>query len=177
MKATSKNIIKKITKAQFIEILMNWNNSCKPANIQYITEPKNLTKEGKQKFPELVHIAAVGAMIGYNYENSVNNQREREGIETDFQRKPLWNGKGKHINSVLATHIETGEMYLVYKYQQSFRSIYVNNYNPVLFAELKPFFKVSENKSQGTETTIHHRLIKISNIRKVKMNKLEYILD
>jgi phage anti-repressor protein len=174
---TMKNNVIKITKAQFIEMLKNWNLGCKPANIQYITEPKNLTKEGKQKFPELLHIAAVGAMIGYNYENSVNNQREREGIESDFQSKPLWNGKGKHINAVLATHTETNEFYLVYKYQQSFRSIFVNNYTPVPFAELKPFFKVSENKNQGTETIIHHRLIKISNIRKVKMNKQEFVID
>ena len=165
-----------ITKEQLIDILKEFKG-CQTISIQYITEPKNLTKEGKEKYKNLYHIAAVNALLGYNYQNSVNNQRERENIDADFQAKPLWNGKGKHINACLATHTEKNEFYIVYKFNHAFKSLYINNYATVNITDLKPYFKISENKSQGTETIIMHRLININNVRKIKLNKIEYIIN
>ena len=171
-----KNTVK-ITRNQLIEMLRNWNFGAQPVSIQYITEPK-LTKDGKARFGNVTKIANVGAMVGYCYENSVNNQLEREEKEREFIAKQLWNGKGKRLSLALTTHVEKGTFYLTYKAQQTFKSFHFDsalNFIPV--AMLKPFFPQSDPaKYQGTETAIYHREIAVENIRRFKMKKVTYEL-
>ena len=168
-----KNTIK-ITTAQLIQMLKDWNHGAQPAAVQYITSPK-LNKEGKARFGDVTRIANIGIMLGYNYTNSVNNQRERENEIRDFMAQPLWKGKGKRLSSALATHVEKGTYYMSYKAQQTFKSLHVDsvlNYIPV--ALLKPFFPEKKNYSQGTEKAIYHREISINNIRRLKFKKTSY---
>ena len=168
-----KNTIK-ITTAQLVQMLKDWNHGAQPAAIQYITSPK-LNKEGKARFGDVTKIANVGIMLGYNYANSVNNQRERENELKDFMSQPLWKGKGKRLSPALATHVEKGTYYMSYKAQQTFKSLHVDsvlNYIPV--ALLKPFFPEKKNYSQGTEKAIYHREISINNIRRLKFKKTSY---
>jgi hypothetical protein len=166
---------KKITKAQLIEMLRNWNHGAQPASIQYVTSPK-LNKAGKVRFGDVTRIANVGIMIGYKYENSVNNQRTREEQIADFVSQPLWNGKGKRISTALSTHIEKGSFYLTYKAQQTFKSFHFDtalNFIPISL--LRPYFPVYDTaKSQGVETAIYHREISVDNIRKLKFKKCTY---
>jgi len=169
-----KNTIK-ITTAQLIQMLKDWNHGAQPAAVQYITSPK-LNKEGKAMFPKgITRYANVGIMLGYNYANSVNNQRERENEIRDFMAQSLWKGKGKRLSPALATHVEKGTYYMSYKAQQTFKSLHVDsvlNYIPV--ALLKPFFPEKKNYSQGTEKAIYHREISINNIRRLKFKKTSY---
>lgn len=170
-----KNTIK-ISKAQLVSMLMNWEHGAQPAAVQYITSPK-LNKEGKARFGDVTRIANIGIMLGYNYTNSVNNQRERENELRDFMSKPLWNGKGKRLSSALSTHIEKETFYMSYKAQQTFKSFHFDsalNFIPV--ALLKPFFPEKKNYSQGTEKAIYHREISIDNIRRLKFKKTTYEL-
>lgn len=164
-----------ITVAQFITMLLTWDLGAQPVSIQYVTSPK-LTKEGKAKFGEIVKIANIGAMVGYKYENSVNNQREREGELADFMSKPLWNGKGKRLSTALSMHVEKGTHYLTYKKQQTFRSFHFDtalNFLPI--ALLRPFFPKSDpSKYQGIDKPVYHREINIDNVRKLKVRKTTY---
>lgn len=171
-----KNTVK-ITRNQFIEMLRTWNHGAQPVSIQYITEPK-LNKEGKMKFGSVTKIANVGGMVGYVYENSVNNQLERENKERDFVSQPLWNGKGKRISTALSTHIEKQTFYLTYKAQKTFKSFYMDNVlNLIPIALLKPFFPQSDPaKYQGTEKAVYHREIGIENVRRFKMKRTTYEL-
>jgi hypothetical protein len=172
-----KNTVK-ISKADFIKMLLTWNLGAQPASIQYVTEPK-LTAEGKKRFGNITKIANVGGMIGYSYENSVNNQLERENKEREFMAQPLWKGKGKRLSPALATHIENGNFYLTYKAQQTFKSFHFDiNLNFVPYAILKSFFPESKNYSQGVNegSEVHHREIKIDNVRRVKIKKVTYEL-
>lgn len=168
----------KITRSQFIEMLKNWNYGAQPVSIQYITEPK-LTKEGKAKFGEVTKIANVGGMVGYIYENSVNNELEREGKEREFISKPLWNGKGKRISLALSTHIEKGSFYLTYKAQQTFKAFHFDsNLNYIPANILKQFFPDNKPKNQGVEEgkEINHREISIENVKRFKFRKMTYEL-
>lgn len=170
-----KNTVK-ITRSQLIEMLLNWNFGAQPASIQYVTEPK-LNKEGKARFGNIIKIANVGGMIGYNYENSVNNELEREGKEREFLSKPLWNGKGKRLSLALSKHIENGKYYMTYKAQQTFKSFYFDSaLNFIPYAILKPFFPDSKPKNQGVDEgkEIHHREISIENIKRIKFKKVTY---
>ena len=170
-----KNTIK-ITKAQLISILMNWNHGAQPAAVQYVKTPR-LNKEGKARFGEVTRIANIGIMLGYNYTNSVNNQRERENELRTFMAQKLWKGKGKRISSALSTHIEKGTFYMSYKAQQTFKSFHFDSaLNLIPVALLKPFFPVYKSKSQGTEKAVYHREISIDNIRRLKFKKTTYEL-
>lgn len=171
-----KNTIK-ITKTELVEMLLNWNHGAQPASIQYVTEPR-LTKEGRMRFGDITKIANVGGMIGYCYENSVNNQLEREGKEKEFMAKQLWNGKGKRLSLALATHVEKQTFYLTYKAQQTFRAFHFDSVlNFIPYALLKPYFPASDpSKYQGTETAVMHREISIDNVKRLKFKNTTYVI-
>ena len=171
-----KNTIK-ITKREFIEMLKNWNFGAQPVSLQYVTEPK-LNKEGKNRFGSVTKIANVGGMVGYVYENSVNNQLEREEKEREFKAQPLWNGKGKRISTALSTHVEKETFYLTYKAQKTFKSFHFDTaLNLIPIALLKPYFPQSDPaKYQGTEKAVYHREISIDNVRRFKFKKTTYEL-
>jgi hypothetical protein len=173
-----KNTVK-ITKAQLISMLLNWNFGAQPANVQYMTSPA-LNKEGKQLFGMVSKIAAVGCMIGYDFEKSVNNQLAREGKVADFKVKPLWKGKGIHKNAQLVEHEDSKELYLSYKYQQTFKAFHFDaalNFIPK--AMLKPFLTGSKPTNQGVAegSEVLPRTLKIENIRKIKMKKITYVIE
>ena len=168
-----KNTVK-ITKAQLVQMLLNWNYGAQPAAVQYVTSPK-LNKEGKARFGDVTRIANIGIMLGYNYQNSVNNQRERENELKDFMSQPLWKGKGKRLSPCLSTHVEKETFYMSYKAQQTFKSFHFDTaLNLIPVSLLKPFFPQSSNASQGTEKAIYHREISIDNIRRLKFKKTTY---
>jgi len=171
-----KNTIK-ITTVQLIEMLLNWSFGAQPASAQYVSSPK-LNKEGKAEFGEITKIANVGIMLGYNYENSVNNQRERENEIRDFMAQKLWRGKGKRLSPALAIHEEKGTHYMSYKMQQTFKSFYFDSVlNFIPASLLKPFFPQYDTaKAQGVEKAVYHREIKIENIRKLKFRNTTYVI-
>lgn len=173
-----KNVIK-ITHKQFKdEILSNWGIGTAPSSISYITTPK-LTQIGKEKFGEVTKVANIGCLIGYDYENSVNLQREREGEIKNFLSEPLWKGAGKRITAALSTHMSKGTFYLTYKKQQTYKSFYLDqNLNIIPNAIIKQFFPpISQTSKQGTEQRIYHREILLENVRKVKFRKTTYVLE
>jgi hypothetical protein len=167
----------KITKSELVQMLRNWNFGAQPASVQYVTEPK-LTPEGKAKFGTITRIANVGVMVGYIYENSVNNQLEREGKEREFMAQQLWKGKGKRISHALATHIEKGTFYLTYKAQQTFRALHLDtNLNIVPNSVIEAYFPKSDPSAyQGTEKAVYHRELSIDNVRRLKFKKTTYVV-
>ena len=167
----------KITTVQLIEMLLNWSFGAQPASAQYVTTPK-LNAEGKAMFGEVTKLANVGIMIGYNYENSVNNQRERENELKDFMAQKLWRGKGSRLSSALSVHNEKGTHYMSYKMQQTFKSFYFDSVlNFIPKSLLKPFFPVNNTaKYQGVEKAVYHREIKVENIRKLKFRNTTYVI-
>lgn len=169
----------KITKAQLVQMLMNWSFGAQPASIQYVTLPK-LTKEGKIKFGEVTRIANVGGMIGYCYGNSVVNELERENKIADFIAQPLWNGKGKRLSLALSMHTEKGTFYMTYKAQQTFKAFHFDqNLNLISNSEIKKYFPDTTPKNQGVEKgkEIHHREISIDNIKRFKVKKVTYVIE
>lgn len=170
--------VKNITRNELVEMLLNWNFGAQPVSIQYVTEPK-LTKEGKAKFGNVTKIANVGGMVGYCYENSVNNQLEREHKESDFMSKPLWNGKGKRLSLALSTHIEKGTFYLTYKAQQTFRAFHFDSaLNFIPYSILKAYFPDHKPTNQGVNegNEINHREISIDNVKRLKLRKVTYVV-
>lgn len=168
---------KNVTRSEMAEMLKNWNFGAQPASVQYITNA-SLTKDGEAIFGRVIKIANVGGMIGYSYENSVNNQREREGLLKDFLAEKLWKGAGERVSTALARHIANGKLYLTFKKQQTFQSFYfTESGKPVSKNDLKPYFKpITPSAKQGVEKEVKHREISLDNTIRIKFRKTTYNL-
>ena len=180
----------RMTPDQLLAFLLKWNFGAQPASIQYVTSPA-LIAEGKEKFGKVTKVGAVQGMIGYNYENSVNKQKVREGQDADFVVKPLWGGYGDVLNSAVAkrkvtktvqkdkvkSKVETGEVifYLRYKYENTLRGLHYDRVlNFIPKSVLKPFLKpYYAPKSQGVEQEVHARTLKLENIRRLRFKGME----
>jgi hypothetical protein len=176
-----KNAVK-ITVEQLKEMLLNWNYGAQPVSVQYVVEPDFLNKECKENYANVRKFAHVGGMVGYVYQNSVNNQLEREGKEREFISKPLWNGAGQRINTALSTHKVKGTFYMTFKPHTTYRSMYFDLVDFVAYSNkfmrdfLKPF-KAPTNQGVEEGKEIFHREISLENITKLKLKKVTYIIQ
>ena len=139
-----------------------------------------MTAGNKKLFPTLKKIANVGGFVGYVYQNSVNNQLEREGKERDFLAQSLWNGKGKRISTALSTHTEKGTFYLTFKHQTTYRSFFIDGSNVVYsYGEIKPYLKPfvpPTNQGVSEDKVIFHREISLTNIKRFKFRGTTYVV-
>jgi hypothetical protein len=167
-----------ITRTNLLEILKNWGFGCQTASIQYITSA-NLTPAGKARFGDVRKVANVHCMIGYDYENAVNNQREREDEIRNFMAEQLWKGAGKRVTAALATHVAKGTFYLTYKKIKTMKSFYFDSEgNQISVTDLIPYFKPeSPSKKQGVVKTVKHREVGLENVLKVKFKGSTHIIQ
>ena len=116
-------------------------------------------------------------MIGYKYENSVNNQREREQKEKDFLAQQLWRGAGKRLSTALAFNENKKQFYMSYKMQKTFKAFHFDGaLNFIPKEVLKPFFPATSYSNQKIDKPVYHREVKIENIKKLKFRKTTYIV-
>jgi hypothetical protein len=109
----------------------------------------------------------VNGMIGYNYENSVNNQREREGSERDFEAEPRsW---GVRIHPCVVEH--KGNYYLTVKVERSLetpRFVDAEGCERSL-VEVKPFLPSKGESRQGVDREVIHREYAVENLVNLRM--------
>jgi len=169
--------IKKISKDQLVDMLMNWKFGAQPASIQYLTTPE-INKFGLEKYGIVFKLASIGCMLGYIYSNSINNELKKQKIDQNFLSLPLWKGQGQRLNPLLAKHISNGKLYISYKYQQTFKSYYFDqNLNRLNENDIKLCLKNSKsNNNNNFKPVIEHRELSIDNIKKMKFKKITYII-
>jgi hypothetical protein len=90
------------------------------ATMLTVTRPKlnKTNRDTKERCPFTLGVerrALRNVQIGANYENSVNNQREREDNPEEFTAQSLWNGKGQRDTTYTVKHSETGKRYFAVK--------------------------------------------------------------
>jgi hypothetical protein len=102
------------------------------ATICTMTEPKCLKKNRNTGLPNefgtVTKVSRINGIIGFRYEQSVNNQRDREGLEADFEASERrW---GEHVlrsdggQSALISH--KGKMYLEMKVENTLETVYLD---------------------------------------------------
>lgn len=117
-------------------------------------------------------ISQVNGMIGYNYENSVNNQLEREGKERDFQAESRpW---GTRISPNFVEH--KGNHYLTIKVEKTTPPVYLDKDGNEIDRETLRAHEYAKSRSsrQGTENAVIHREYKLDSILSINMNKETY---
>lgn len=159
--------MKSLTKQELVEVLKSVKGNTF-ISIESKTEPK--LKKGNP-FNALIKISKVFGAIGFNYENSVNNQRIRESLEVDFEAKPRqW---GKRIKGTpLVEHKD--KYYLEVKVQGA-ESDYFQDNNRVDVDKIKPWMYNSKSR-QGVEKEVIVRDYSLDNISRIKINKKDFIV-
>lgn len=148
--------MKIITRAQLLEILLNLKGATF-ATLTLSTDPKmvqkdRVTKEANPYFGRVRKVARHNVCINSSYENSVNNQRVREGGQKDFvAQERAW---GVHISPAIIEH--KGNHYLHSKLEKTLDTLYVDDQGKeVDLAVLQPYLpKVYESKTQDLDKEV-----------------------
>ena len=116
-------------------------------------------------------ITEIACIISHRYENAVNNQREREGGERDFEVKPRkW---GVHYKDSRAIIEHNGKFYLsaMPNPNNTPKVRFVKDGAEVAKSLLEQFLPASRTKetaeSQGVDRAVLHRDYAFSSIRKI----------
>jgi hypothetical protein len=154
----------KIVVEQLVEMLVK-NKGAKIVTLHTETQPQ--MRKMNNPYLGVVKKSRINGVVNFNYENSVNRQREREGSETDFvaeERK--W---GHRINGTpVVKHKD--KYYLEVKVERVLDSSYELNGNVVNYEDLKPFFYAKGESRQGVENEIKLRDFSLDSLKALKYN-------
>lgn len=147
------------------------------ATITMETEPA-MRKTNNPYYGNVTKRTTMNITMNFSYENSVNNQRTKEGSDNTFQASPRkW---GERIpGTCFVTH--KGFTYMEVKANgapQSTEYFLTDNGQPIAKADLELYLqeKSSNAAHQGVEKEIILRDIKITNIREIKINGGHFIV-
>lgn len=175
------NIVKTIVNT----IVSLSNNGTTTIGFESLTEP-SMNKTNNPFFGKVLKVSSVGGMIGYDYENSVNNQLGREGKEKTFVSQPRKWGVRDENHPFLVRHTKKGEtverFYLSVKVQQSNKKpIYLDKetLEVIPTEKLRPYLK--ESKKPNTQEDLDKEIIirdyEISTLRKMSIGGQKLILQ
>lgn len=115
--------------------------------------------------------SVVNGLANFIYENSVNRQRKREGLEPDFEAEPRrWGTRLR--GTPLVEH--NGRYYLELKVEKTQNPTYWFDGKEIKKEELEAFMSEHSEGNQGVEKPVVLRDYKLENIRKVRMDGQEY---
>ena len=143
---------------------------------RFITLVAQTTPKLSKGAPNVVKVSRVNACVWFNYQNSVNNQRTREGLEADFKPQPRKWGI-RLSDSALVEH--NGEYYLEVKIEKSLEHKYFdpNTGAEIAASEVEPFMpQRKEGARQEVENVIILRDYKLSNIQSLTHEGVTYTI-
>ena len=118
-------------------------------------------------------------IVNADYENMVNNQRAREGNETDFEANERSWGKSVEGKCFI---INGSTIYVQAKLNskkpQSVEYFHNQTGRKVEYSEMQPYLaeKKSNAEHQGVDVEVKIRTFKLANIKEIKINKEHYIV-
>ena len=123
-------------------------------------------KKTGNPYKDVRKITTMNVCIGFDYQNSVNNQRNREDIEGDFLSAPRqW---GKRVDLKTVEH--NGKTYLTTKVEKTFEVKYMAGDLEIQKASIQAFLPAkSKSATQKTSKEIIYRDITIENIKSITM--------
>lgn len=164
----------RVSRTVLIDILAQ-QKGAKPVTITAETDPK--PRQGTKNNPSpfrgktVVKRARVNGMIGWDYSNSVNNQRAREGNEEFFEVHPrTW---GERIKGSPLVEYK-GKHYLEVKVQNVLSTEYFVDGELIDEETIKPFLPVKKPSArQETEKAILIADYSLDNIVAIRLDKAE----
>ena len=161
----------KVTSDELVQILMK-RKGATIVSLKACTDAR-LRKKNNPIGP-CWKLASVVGMIGWNYTNSINNQRAREGHEEYFEALPRsW---GQRISGTPLVEYN-GKYYLEVKVERILEVSYVRNSDGsmVTYDEISMFLPTKRvNERAETEKNIYPTDYAVENIREIKLDGVVY---
>jgi len=186
----------KRTEVELVEMFLK-NRGAEVISAEMTTDPKLLRTGNPWAKGQILKRTKISGMLNVRYENAVNNQREREGLERDFEsKKPQWgisvNGLPFKVHTlkdgtkktyleimvlkVLGVEVEidpeTGETAKIAK------PVYFDKETgeTVPYEDVKPFLpKKSKSNRQGTEKEIIWRTPELGSMDNINLRTLKVL--
>jgi hypothetical protein len=165
-----------ITRTDMVSVL---NEVVNPTFVHLVTETKvRMNKKGNPFHDQVTKYLSSNFYIGSNYQDRVNNNRVKEGVENDFvSLTPI--GK-RHISKCVLTDTKTEtKFYLMCEwFKRSYPKVSYkfqnNTIDKVMFEDY--LVKKSESERQVLENKVNIVTYLMESIKEVRMNKTQYIL-
>lgn len=142
----------------------------------------NIVKETKVKmnktdnpyYNQIIKKSVENVMIGTTYEDRVNNNREKEGKERDFEVSE--NKVGKHRSKVILYNDNTKKYYLQYeRFNEVKPSVeYLFDGNEIEKKLFESFMVKSNYDKQGLKRTVNVLSVTLNNIKQITLNGQKY---
>jgi hypothetical protein len=164
----------KLTESELVSIIQRTVKGTTVVSIDAVTEPK-MNKTGNPYYGKVEKHCRMDGMIGFDYENSVNNQAKREGLAPDREAKPRQWGV---LTADRLFVVHNGAYYLQMKCQSASDPIYKNRTTgeeiPVISLDRFLPARSSSSTQEGLEKEIVVRDVKLCNVKKIRMFGVEY---
>ena len=176
-----------ISVLEFAALLAGYNGSSHSLyfGASTTTEPDTLKKDRNTKalphWTGKLYCDSVGLFrLGGSYQNMVNNRREKEGMEKDFQAEENWFRRiGDSPLVVGKSGAKAGKFYLFLIREKTISSLYYdsagNTYDRESLAGFLPIKKPSEK--QGTEDQVKVNTYHLESFRSFRFGGQEYTID
>ena len=129
----------------------------------------SMRKTGNPFYGRVTKTSTVNGMIGFKYENSVNNQRKRENIGKEFVAEPRKWGV-RIAGTPIVEH--KGQSYLEVKVQRVFDTVYCVDNRLACDEEIKAikgFFPTNKDNRQEVEKPVILRDYCLDSINEIRI--------
>lgn len=163
-----------MNKKTIIEQLINDGHSATYASMLAEVEQKQLKRGNPLANSRVTKLVQYRMLLNANYQNMVNNQREREGKEANFEAKENW---FKKVNdgfngSIVCNKSNENSYYLLFACDDSKTEKYFIDgveATPQQIETIKQFRpKPSSSSRQGLQNEIIVRTVKLDGIKEIK---------
>jgi len=162
---------RKLSQRDLLEMLSNLDRRATFVSIVTRTEPQLIGGKSNQYHGRVKKISKVSCIINFSYENSVNNQRDREGVQEEFKAEPRkW---GIRVQGTpLVRHKD--QYYLEYKVEKVLSTVYFVDGIPRDRSELEGSIRQGQDGRQGVENTVILRDVSLCNIQEITIGGVHY---
>jgi hypothetical protein len=163
-----------ITQLELLNLLMMVE---KPTFVNIVMEtPVRMNKTGNPYYGKVIKRTSGNYLIGNDYENRVNNNMEKEGMERTFIVEPP---KGKeHISKcvLIDTKTHTTHYLMMERFDEIHPQVeFTMDGDPIEKALFESFMvKVYESQKQEQDRKIQPITPKLSNIRHISIDGMKY---
>jgi len=100
-----------------LDVLLDNRNRAEPVGLTTTTYPERsgLRKTGNRFYGLVKKVAERSGFVGSSYENGVNTQLAKDGLDATFKAESLWFGMGVHVGRYYVTHKTKGGLYITFR--------------------------------------------------------------
>ena len=158
----------KMTTVQLVEAIRE-KKGAELVTIKTETIP-TLNAAGKAKFGQIFKQCHMNIMIGFDYENCVNNQKGREQAELDFVSAPRRWGTRPDLKTVE----HNGQTYISANCLKTFDVEYIGQDGETIDAELvKPYLPKKSASRQDVQKEVIYRDFKVQSIKQINFRGIQ----